>query len=90
MALQASGESSRAHRRDLEKELREWADWLSDPAKAPAGKLHRLTKPPPRFEDEFMLGECKATSPLEIDGARTKVFEGVWAADTVNRTDTVA
>ena len=47
MALQASDETSRAHRHDLEKELREWADWLADPVKASPGKLHKITKPLP-------------------------------------------
>jgi len=90
MALQASDASVQAHRHDLEKELRAWADWLSDPIKATPGKLHRITKPSPRFEDEYCSVKGKATSPLEIVDAKTEVFKIIWSSESVNQHDSVA
>eukprot|EP00959_Pyramimonas_sp_CCMP1952_P036610 766056-Pyramimonas_sp.AAC.1 len=77
MLKQAEKETEKALRFDIKHNTRAFVNWLSGPATAKVGVLHRLTKPQTRHEDEYVHTHGKACCPRTITDAKTGEIKAV-------------
>ncbi|CAK0864046.1 unnamed protein product, partial [Prorocentrum cordatum] len=80
MAQQAEQEKRLALKRDLQENSRAFAQWLAR-AEKDVGVLHRITKPPPRREEEVVTHEGVLDCPTKIVDEKAKAFQDIWKCD---------
>ena len=83
MLKQAEEETEKALRFDIKHNSQAFVEWLSDPSKAKVGILHKMTKPKPRHEYEYVHTRGKACCPRSIIDAKTSDFKKLWSHPTL-------
>eukprot|EP00959_Pyramimonas_sp_CCMP1952_P108686 2272483-Pyramimonas_sp.AAC.1 len=75
--MQAEDEKRNAIKGDLRENSRAFGQWLSLAGKGP-GVLHRITKPPPRREEEVVTDDGVLDCPTKIVDEKAKSFHNIW------------